>query len=1085
MTTPEYRIELLGSLRVLRNGQAHTHFRTHKTGALLAYLAACPARPARREELIELFWPDNNPASGRNCLRIALSALRQMLPLSAAPGFSPASPACVLQADTKQVWLDPDAYTTDKADFEAALKEATRAQDDSARTLWLKRALDLYTGDLLPGYDEQPFQGERQRLADRQQNALLRLVALLVTAKDGAAALDYANRAVHADPLRVEAHHMLIQLYVGMRRQEAALRQYHTLERVLAEHYNTRPSSALRALVAGMDASGRDGGSGERTLTATLPPDAPLSNNAPASPPPPRFAPAAPRRQGSLPVPTTGFFGQEDSLAQVLEMMDTPHTRLITLTGLGGSGKTRLAVQVGGTLRESLQDAVWFVPLAHLSDPGRILDAIAETLDPSRRQSARPFDQIVHALGHANALLILDNFEHLAEQGARVIPPLLEALPGLTVLITSRHRLNLSGEYEYAVQPLPTPQSAGTPERLLEFASVQLFVDRARAARSEFRLTRENATAIAALCRHLEGVPLAIELAAAYAQVLSPAQILARAARRLPLLVSRSRDATARHASLRAALDWSWQLLDPAQQRFFARLSVLRGGWTLDAAQSIAADASPWGASASSPRSASDLSIASAFPPTPAPAAPPASSADSDTYAPFWSHDADPFGAFTDNGGSYDAPLDAAFDSAADALLMLTDLRERSLIRSEDAGQEMRYAMLETLREFAGEQMDAAEAAEARQSHSRYFLGLAEQGEPYLTGPDASLWLKCLYADRDNLRAALRFLLDTSSAAPVTSPPPPATSLKEDTSSRDSDKPGSSEMAQAGLRLAGALWRYWYVRGYYDEGQEWLQKALALPAAQSAPANIRLKALRGLGNLALAQGHLERAQAAFEAHQALADSGGSIRDRASSLGSLAHVLRERGDLDQARALREESLCLFRQAGDERGVALSLANLAVVMTAQGEHDAALNMHRESLRLFRQLKDMQNVVLGLNNLALAIGERGSAGEARDCLLEALALAHTQDNKTGFVLALNTLAAFAAQRACSRQAATLFGCVENLLQQLNLPAASPLYANFRQEREQARAALGERDFAQYTLKAQLLSLEQMLELARDLPL
>ncbi len=1081
MTTPECRIEMLGSLRVLRGEQEITHFRTHKTGALLAYLAAFPDRPARREELIEMFWPGNDVDSGRNRLRIALSALKQMLasPVPAPPVYAafesdqhvaqarfssaaavfPTAPslaadvpgsASILIADRVNVRLAPAAFTTDMAEFETCIRCAKGASNIPQRIGWLKRAIALYEGDLLPGYGEDWVVGARSRLADSWQLALRQLAALLVKTGDLAGAMNYAHRSVVADPLCEESHRMLIQLYTGLDQRDAALRQYQSLERLLAEKLRATPNDKTRALIANMeikdvemrDARAKDNASPPAAMLTAY---GPSVNISPASPPPafPRFNPAPAVREGSLPVPYSRFFGREDSLAHVLAMLDTPHTRLITLTGLGGSGKTRLALQVGAKLREPMQEAVWFVPLAAVSDPQRILDAIAELVSPSHPASLSSFERIVHALDSAPALLILDNFEHLAEQGALLLPPLLAALPDLICLVTSRQRLNLTGEHEYAVLPLPTPQSTGTPERLLEFASVQLFVDRAKAARSEFALTRDNANAIAALCHHLEGVPLAIELAAAFAQVLTPAQILARANRRLPLLVSRSKDSPARHASLRAALDWSWQLLDPALRRAFARLSVLRGGWTLDAANVIAAD------------TAADTR---AF--------------DADAFSAF---DADPFDAFLADPDVPKGWTREPQQNAPDALQTLTELRERSLIQALETGPEMRYQMLETLREFALEQMDSAEAQNARRRHSLFFLDLAEQAEPHLTGPDAGAWLKRLHTDRDNLRAALHFLL--------AAPPLPNSAANVGLPLQTGEL-SPAPTAENALRLAAALWRFWYVRGCYDEGQEWLQKALAAPASPACPVSVRLRALRGLGNLALAQGHLERAEAAFEEHNTLARDAGSVADRAASLGSLAHIRREQADMSGARALYEDSLRLFRQAKDERGVALTLANMALVMIAASQHIAAVEIARESLHLFRQFNDTENVVLALNNMAVALIGSGRVGETRDCLIESLTAAHALENRRGFILALNSLAALIARVGEVRHAAVLLGYIEMLLTQINLPAETTLYADFQKEYHQVRSKLGAREFDQQAADGRGLSLEQILQIAHGLP-
>ena len=263
----------------------------------------------------------------------------------------------------------------------------------------------------------------------------------------------------------------------------------------------------------------------------------------------------------------------------------------MTLSGPGGSGKTRLAIEVARDLHDAFPGGAWFVPLAEVRDAERIADALAEALPVVRTRAVLPFDQVVEALTRlGSAVLVLDNFEQLAEMGSHAVRDLLGAVPGLCCLVTSRQCLLLDGECEFPLAPLPTPPTPGSPERLLEFPSIQLFVNRAQAARPDFRLSARNAAAVALLCDKLEGIPLAVELAAAWAQTLTPAQTLERLDRRFDLLVSRRRDVPGRHQTLRTTLESSYQLLPPATRRFFIKLAPFRGGWTLEAAEAVSAD---------------------------------------------------------------------------------------------------------------------------------------------------------------------------------------------------------------------------------------------------------------------------------------------------------------------------------------------------------------------------------------------------------------------------------------------------------------------------------------------------------------
>lgn len=512
----------------------------------------------------------------------------------------------------------------------------------------------------------------------------------------------------------------------------AACHQYDDLARRLRGELNAAPAAETWALVQNLPPSIARPAVIEALTIRPLPSDLP---GRPAPTPAPRAC--------GLPLSLTRFFGRVEAVRAVQESLLAPAPRLVTLTGPGGAGKTRLAAEAAPQVGAALGGPVVFVPLAALSEHARLAGAVADALHLPRT-SADPFDQIIEALSPTPALLVLDNMEQLGAGGARFVQALLERVPMLTCLATSRHRLGLEGEHEMPVLPLPTPAHPGTPERLLEFASVQLFADRAQAARPDFQVTRRNAEAVAALCHRLEGIPLALELAAGWSGALTPAQMLARLGRRFDLLVSRRQDASPRHRTLWAAMDWSYRLLPADMQQFFARLSVFRSGWTLEAAGAVCA----------APR---------------------------------------------------------ALDS-------LAELRDRSLVTAEEneAGG-MRFRLLETLREFGAAQLvDGARGALAR-GHAAYFSSIAQEAKPHLTGADQARWLDRLEDDHDNLRAALDW-----HQAP------------------EGD-------ADAGLRLAANLVRFWQVRGHLTEGRAIFAALLARPGAD---AEARAEALDGAGSLA-------------------------------------------------------------------------------------------------------------------------------------------------------------------------------------------------------------------------------------------
>jgi len=519
-------------------------------------------------------------------------------------------------------------------------------------------------------------------------------------------------------------------------------------------------------------------------------------------------------RPAHLPSQLTRFFGREEEIARLTELLTTGHrppttespssvvggsssvVRLVTLTGPGGTGKTRLAIEVAGRLAEAFGGAVWFVPLQDLTAPRLIPGAIVEGLGLPRSPGVELLQQAVNFLNGRDApsLLVLDNLEHLlagarrkAEDGAAVVRALLERVPTLTCLVTSRRSLNLEGEREFPVRPLPVPEAEPqrhrdtedsqrafeprtthhaplTPEQLMQFASVQLFLDRAQGVRPDFQVTPGNAARVAALCVRLEGIPLAIELAAARMQVISPTQMLSQLEGRFAFLVSRRRDVTERHRSLHAAIEWSYRLLPKELRRFFCRLSVFRGGWSLEAAEAVCEE-----------------------------------------------------------------PL---------ALDYLAQLRECSLILSEETPQEMRFRLLETLREYADEQLSKEEREGACRRHATWFLGLAEEAHAPLFSENCSIWLDRLETEMENLRGAL----DWHQAQADSSP---------------------------GLRLVVALHRYWDMRGYTQEGYERL-KTMLRRGTDMTPDPLRARAFALVGHLAQRQGNYAEAAAWTEQQLAIA-----------------------------------------------------------------------------------------------------------------------------------------------------------------------------------------------------------------------
>ncbi len=600
MLEEPWYITLCGSLIARQGARVISRFRTQKTGLLLAYLALNPEHKYGREELAELFWYESD--SPLSNLRMALPSLRQQLE---PPGVGRGT---VLVASRTHVGLVPGAVRTDVADFRAMLLEARRQHEPGIKTQFLRQGVEAISGELLPGsYMDWALQA-RELLTEELRSALKELVALL-SAEAAEQALPFAMRLVHLDALNEDANLSLMRLLVALKRPADARRQFERLTLLLRQELAAAPSAESRDLAAALFASAERGGSIASTdvssPTALSDAEAMVAPSVEPSSVSLSFPPLSPRFP--LPLPLTPFFGREKEVEQLHALLlpalppamrsdsllpspDSYAPRLLTVTGTGGSGKTRLVLEVARAIAAAKERSVCFAALADADTPEHMTQLIADAVHANPPAGVAPLDMIVSTLAGDSGLLILDNMEQLGEAGAREIENLLRRLPEWTVLVTSRQRLNLHGEREFPLLPLWTPDREDTPECLLEFASVRLFVDRAKAVRIDFQLTPRNAASVGALCRCLEGLPLALELAASWAQTLSPAQMLARLDKRFALLRTRQQGIAPRHQALEVCIAWSFRLLGAEVQAFFCRLCLLRGEWTLETAEIVAGE---------------------------------------------------------------------------------------------------------------------------------------------------------------------------------------------------------------------------------------------------------------------------------------------------------------------------------------------------------------------------------------------------------------------------------------------------------------------------------------------------------------
>jgi predicted ATPase len=618
-----------------------------------------------------------------------------------------------------------------------------------------------------------------------------------------------------------------------------------------------------------------------------------MSRETPASPPaeqPLRLVALGPQHgMGALPTPLTSFVGREREVAAVSALLRGDDARLVTLTGPGGIGKTRLAVQVAGEVSDAFPDGVWFVDLAPIADPRFVAGAVAQALGVREASDETLIQRLQAFLRGRRLLLVLDNFEQVLEAAALVIE-LLTASPGLTVLVTSRVRLRLSGERTVRVPPLGLPAAARPPAAAADAEGVRLFVARAQAIEPTFALREANAEAVAAVCQRLEGLPLAIELAAARSAALPPAALLQRLGKRLPLLVDGPRDQPARLRTMRGAIAWSHDLLTQQEQALFRRLGVFAAGFALDAAEAVVGGD----------------------------------------------------GLGSEVGGGVAALVDA------------------SLLRREDApGEgEPRYAMLETVREYALEQLAASgEEPAVRRAHADYFLRLAEAAHD---AAHQGTYRSPLTVERANLRAALAWL-------------------------------ETAEETERNLLLVGALWPFWYVHGPYQEGRGWVERALARGGDASPMA--RGRAVFAWGQLAAMQGDTARAAVCFEECLAVARAGGFTLGATGSLFGLASVAMQREDFAGADELVQQALELIWQTDDPRvaevNAGLFLSHLGSIAYARGDFGLASTRFADALGRQRATGHHWGEAFSLTGLGYVARAQGDDRLARAHLGAALPL------------------------------------------------------------------------------------------------
>jgi predicted ATPase/DNA-binding SARP family transcriptional activator/Tfp pilus assembly protein PilF len=997
-------------------------FESNKVRALLAFLAIEADHTHSREELAYLLWPEQPDMVARANLRQALANLRRTI------GDEAAHPPLLCidrdfiqfnsQADT---WLDVIAFTALLAASESHSHRNPETCKHCAQ--WLQQAVELYRGNFLEHFfvnDSDAFDewvlARREKIRHRVLTALYRLADFYERRGDYTQAYHFAFRQLELDPWREEAYRQVMHALSFNGQRSAALAQYETCRRILALELKAEPGSETQALFEAIKAGKLPHSEGAPSILR-------LCNPSTESNP---------------------LIGRETELDELAELLERPSCRLVTVTGPGGIGKTRLALQAAAAQQGEFTHGIYCVPLIGLDSGEFLVSAIAEALGISFSSSEDSRLQLIRFLGDKEMLLVLDNFEHLLHplippfQGGRrvasagkarkagagthepvtgidgeplgVVVEILQKAPRVVLLVTSRERLKLHAEWVFDLHGLEYP-TQGNQDDIERYSAVQLFMLHANKVRRQFSLSESESRAVVRICQLVEGMPLAIELAASAVYQRTCVTIAADLEKDLKLLVSAIHDIPERHRSVWAAFEHSWRLLSREEQQSLGRLSVFHGGFDERAATQVAG-------------------------------------------APF---------------------------------RVLSTLVDKSLLRIDQGG---RYGIHELVQQCAyAKLVKAGELESAQNAHLSYFLGLAEEAEPALYSAQQRQWLERLEEDHDNLRAALKWSLKNRDVA-------------------------------FSARLGGAMSRFWGLRGYLDEGRQWLSQVMTLLAAGCDSAAIQAKVFMGAGMLAWrqseydqateymekslaltrqiedpaaisrilqslatiesARGNYTRATAILEEVLAMDRQSGNWENLAYDLGSLADVAFQQGSYGPAQAFYEESLALHRERSDKNSIAICLHNLGEVYRQLGDDAQSLVLTEEAASLFRELGVKQGLAVSLGNLGELTLKGGDPARAQKLYREALSLQQELGAKGDILSILLIFAAFALQAGKPARAVRLYAATQALRQTIDVALSLAQKGEYEANLSSARTQLDPLAFAEAWSDGGAMAIEETVAFA-----
>jgi predicted ATPase/DNA-binding SARP family transcriptional activator/Tfp pilus assembly protein PilF len=974
-------IHLLGEFHLLADEKPVTGLSAERPQTLLAYLLLHGHAPQPRQHLAFLLWPDSSESQARTNLRNLLHTLRQVLPSS--------DHFLIVEPLTLQ-WQMDQPFTLDVIEFERAVHEAEKTDDVVEARRWLETAVSLYRGDLLPGNYDDWIIPRREELRQKFLGVLEKLVRLLEQAGDYRPAIHHAQRLLQQDVLNEGSYIQLMRLHALSNDRASVRRVYQTCVTTLEKELGVEPAPATQAAY-------------EQLLRL----DVALPEDVTAIPPQP--APAPVWRPRPLPVPATPFIGRESELAEIAELLADPDCRLLTIVGLGGMGKTRLALQTAVGHQPIFRDGVAYVPLAPLQIADLLVTVIGDALQFNFFASGDPSVQLFHFLNQKEMLLVLDNFEHLLES-AEMVSALLSAAPHVKVLITSRQRLDLQGEWVYEIGGLPLPEIEDTVA-LADNSAITLFLQSARRADSRFMLTPGDEDDVVRICRLVGGMPLAIELAASWVRLLSCAEIAGEIERGLAFLAVSLRNIPERHRSIQTVFDHTWHLLTPSEQQTLAQLSVFRGGFTREAAEQVAGATLPL-LSALVDKSLVRRSENGRY----------------DLHELIRQYAYDLLVKsyqFEETGNRhFDYFLALAEESKSrlrgSELILWLDLLEKDY-------DNLRYSLEWSLK-------DHTMATGAPQ-----FEAYRGQKALRLTAALYLFWKIRVYWG--NGRQWLQRALDLAPRTPATLEQTEAIKAAVLLAVEQMDIQAARKLADEGLTLAqelgdphnvalayGVLGIVLWKQKQFASARHYCEEALA--QFRKLGNKIRMAdSLQALGRIAMNQDDLEAAQPYLEEclaiFQELDDQLG-FNAALSDLGLLAYL---RGDYSAARLYHEKSLRLFREARSIAGIEMTLNRMGDIARCENDYEEARRCYTECFALFRDTGDKDEIPSLLHNLGYVALHCGEYSEAMELFRQGLDVHIETGNQAGIAECLTGIAAVLTVQGQAEKAAHLFGAAETL--------------------------------------------------------